>query len=206
MLRGTLILAALLAATPSLAQTAAPLAAPPRSIADITAILDQQKPDPALAARLRAQADEQPEAGLDAKGLTDFLFKRGMAAGEIGRIVQKRDDMKKCVEIGRPAGQDPDLCMQEWAVSEMRLGNGQLSLQLHRQREAQVGDIRGRLFGIYTSIVSAAAATGNMALAREYVAKNNGLMQSAGAASGRGLQAQVFDTVKESWRAQIFRA
>ncbi|MBL8655358.1 MAG: hypothetical protein JNJ97_14210, partial [Alphaproteobacteria bacterium] len=36
---------------------------PPRTISDIAAVLDQQKPDPAKVAALAAQADAQPPSG-----------------------------------------------------------------------------------------------------------------------------------------------
>ena len=53
--------------TAALAQTPAPsFVAPPRTIADITAILDQEKPDPKVAAKLRAEADATPPAGASA--------------------------------------------------------------------------------------------------------------------------------------------
>src|SRR5690348_18455520 len=52
---------------------------PPRTIDDITAILDRQKPDPAKLAANRAIADGQPPAGADAAALADFYFKRGLA-------------------------------------------------------------------------------------------------------------------------------
>ena len=54
MLRLVVAYVVALGAGPMAAQAAAPLAAPPRTITDITAILDQQKPDPAVAARLKA--------------------------------------------------------------------------------------------------------------------------------------------------------
>ena len=57
---------------------------PPRTINDITAILDQQKrTTPEVVAR--EQADEVPPGTTDRDTLAAFYFKRGLAAGEIGR-------------------------------------------------------------------------------------------------------------------------
>ena len=61
-------------------------APPPRSIADITAILDQEKPDPARVARLQAQADAPPPAGVSGAALAEFLFKRSQARALLGRV------------------------------------------------------------------------------------------------------------------------
>ncbi|HUN47835.1 MAG TPA: hypothetical protein VMU85_14990, partial [Stellaceae bacterium] len=64
----TILLIVLAALRPAVAQqqSAAPaagFAAPPRSIADIAAVLDSDKPDPAKLARYATLADAQPPAG-----------------------------------------------------------------------------------------------------------------------------------------------
>jgi hypothetical protein len=71
--------------------------APPRTIADISAILDQQKPDPALVAKLRAGADAQPGGG----NLADFYFSRAQARWALGRSAESIADTKQAIEIGR---------------------------------------------------------------------------------------------------------
>src|SRR5262245_65829099 len=53
--------------------------APPRTIADITAILDQEKPDPAKRAKVEADAAAEPPAHADAATLKDFYFRRAQA-------------------------------------------------------------------------------------------------------------------------------
>src|SRR5688572_3942459 len=70
------------------AQPTAVLAAPPRSIADIVAILDQEKPDPAKRAQLIAQAEAVEPAGLDARQRSRFLFDRAQAALLLARAEQ----------------------------------------------------------------------------------------------------------------------
>jgi hypothetical protein len=77
--------------------------APPRSIADITAILDQQKPDPAKAASNRAAADREPPAGAEAAELACFYFNRGLAATELGRTKQRVADLREALRLGREA-------------------------------------------------------------------------------------------------------
>src|SRR3984893_5479069 len=50
--------------------------AAPRTIADITAVLDNEKPDPAMLAKLKADADSQPGKQ---SSLADFYLDRGTA-------------------------------------------------------------------------------------------------------------------------------
>src|ERR1700676_5468149 len=49
--------------------------APPRTIADITAVLDNEKPDPATLAKLKADADNEPGKA----DLAEFYYARGNA-------------------------------------------------------------------------------------------------------------------------------
>src|SRR6266851_3494486 len=73
--------------------------APPRTIADISAILDQQRPDPAAAASARAAADAQPTAGSSGDELATFHFRRGIAAGDVGRADQRLADARAAAEL-----------------------------------------------------------------------------------------------------------
>jgi hypothetical protein len=67
---------------------------PPRTIKDITAILDQQKlADPEAARQARIQADQQPPNTTYPGALADFYHKRGLAAQEIGRAKQAIADL-----------------------------------------------------------------------------------------------------------------
>lgn len=67
--------------------------APPRNISDITAILDQEKPDPAKAARIKAEAEADPPASKDPRILADFYYQRAQARMLAGR---PRDAIADC--------------------------------------------------------------------------------------------------------------
>ena len=69
---------------PAIAQTPA-FVAPPRTIADITAILDQEKPDPVKLARQQALADARPPTGNDRDALVKFFHERAGHRAELGR-------------------------------------------------------------------------------------------------------------------------
>ena len=58
------------------AQTAAGQGAPPKSIADILAILEQEKPDPAKISKLRDEADREPSSRASPSDLLTFYLRR----------------------------------------------------------------------------------------------------------------------------------
>ena len=131
---GALLLAsAMLAAPAAWAQSAAPnFVPPPRSIADITAILDQEKPDAAKIAKMTAAADVQTPAGLDDKAMIDFLVTRGDAAEALGRSQQALTDLRKAVELAkaRPGNMLAMIgALSELARAERRAGNIAAMLQ-----------------------------------------------------------------------------
>ena len=80
----------------SIAQTFVP---PPRSIADITAVLDSEKPDPAKLARYVAQADAQVPAGASPAALGAFYRDRAVAASQLGRVDQWISDAKEALRL-----------------------------------------------------------------------------------------------------------
>src|SRR3954452_17951165 len=62
------------------------MVAPPRTISDITAILDQQKPDPAEIAKLTAAAEVAVPTERKGAELADFYYQRAQARVLLGRI------------------------------------------------------------------------------------------------------------------------
>jgi CHAT domain-containing protein len=79
---------------------------PPRTIADIRAVLDRERPDAAKVAERRRVADAQPPAGLSGLQLAYFYRERAAAAGEIGRLQQQVSDSRKALELA-PQSSDP---------------------------------------------------------------------------------------------------
>ena len=72
---------------------------PPRTIKDITAILDQQKlADPEAARQTRDLADQAPPDTTNPGALADFYYRRGLAARDIGRAKQAIADLTQAAE------------------------------------------------------------------------------------------------------------
>ena len=75
--------------------------APPRTIADITAILDSEKPDLKMIAELKADADAVPTGKEAREDLAQFYFDRANARAQLGRLADAIADANKAVETGR---------------------------------------------------------------------------------------------------------
>ena len=82
--------------------------APPRTIADIAAILDQEKPDPKVAARLRAEADVQPKVGMSTREMAKFHYERCQARSLLGEFRDAVADCEKAVRLGQ-GSMEPNL-------------------------------------------------------------------------------------------------
>jgi CHAT domain-containing protein len=108
---------------------------PPRTIKDITAILDQQKPDPAKAAALRATADAKPPENADKAMLASFYRGRAEAARQIGRLTQRRDDLREAVRLLREiqASSVADV-LNDAVIAEVDAGNSKAALALLFER------------------------------------------------------------------------
>lgn len=84
---------------------AATFVAPPRTIADITAILDNEKPDAAKIKELKEDADAQPPSGASKSDLAEFYFDRGNARALLARDAEALEDGLKALEVGQGIGQ-----------------------------------------------------------------------------------------------------
>ncbi|MSP75373.1 MAG: CHAT domain-containing protein [Rhodospirillaceae bacterium] len=109
---GTVIVAAVLFSIGSMpagsisaqAQTPPAAARPPRSIVDITAVLDQQKPNPDLIARRQQAAAAEPPATATGNALAQFYFKRAQAHADLGRPAEAIADADRAAEnVARPS-------------------------------------------------------------------------------------------------------
>jgi CHAT domain-containing protein len=78
--------------------------APPRNISDITAILDQEKPDPAKIEKANSDAAVEPNASLKGEKLVQFYYDRSNARQLLGRNEEALADGLKALEMGQKGG------------------------------------------------------------------------------------------------------
>ncbi|MCK6450225.1 MAG: CHAT domain-containing protein [Alphaproteobacteria bacterium] len=186
---------------------------PPRTIADITAILDQQKPDPAKRAAAEAAADRRPAPGLEGRALARFLVERGLAAAEIGRAQQRAADIKRAVEVARQAGMNEELgyiYLTHAGHALQSVGDTAGALDMYEQRirllvgEGARSKRKGLLFGAYQNKILLAARTGRLDLARATLAESERLFAESADWFGRNDGSASLR--RANWRMQILRS
>jgi tetratricopeptide (TPR) repeat protein len=138
---------------------------PPRTIKDITAILDQQKlADPEAAKQARAQADQPPPNSTNPDTLANFYYKRGVAAGEIGRSKQEIEDLTRAATFAsRGMAADQIEILDKLATAELNGGNFARGLELYRRAIGKVrSSQRGWLIWINTALARQYALSGDL--------------------------------------------
>jgi len=179
---------------------------PPRTISDITAILDQHKPDAAAAAAARAKADSQPSSGLAPTELAKFYYDRGIAAGDIGRADQWMADLGKAVEIARPIDDVYlPIYLNFYAKALLRGGRLKDSLTIRQEHIAVIEKRQsntGQLFSTYMFLTSAASGLGDIDAAGQWVRRGERLLLDA-RQWRRGL---MWNYYGEFYQATVFSA
>ena len=192
-------------------QNAAPTAAipfvpPPRSIGDITAILDQQKPDPAKVAAAQAFVSQEPPAGAEPSALVEFYFQRSLAANNLGRAQQQLDDAKKAVELAAPIEMSlsrRNVIMQQLGFAYQAVGDFAAAIAVQDDRvramnRSQAGQFQ--LFSVYHTKVYYAARAGRLDLARDAMSQMERLL----AESSRWQY--IPQPARDIWRVLTLRA
>lgn len=141
---------------------------PPRTISDIAAILDAQRPDPAKTAALVAKADAQPAASLNPAARAEFLLERGMAAGELGRNAQRLADLREARRLANAAGLPSvrqNIIAQQLSFAEIFGGSPRAALEMARERVAAAPSPGSRI-GARMNVVAWAPMIGALDEAR----------------------------------------
>ena len=151
---------------------------PPRTIADITAILDQEKPDPKVAAKLRADADAQPSSGMSQAALARFHYDRCQARTLLGELRRAFADCERAVQLGEGSLRLRDFLrmLQGLAVQYRLLGEPKRALEVSLRRAK---DAKLQRFNANRHIAASYIALGDLTQAEVYVRKNIALIQEA---------------------------
>jgi CHAT domain-containing protein len=165
------------------ARTAAAQGVPPKSIADILALLRQEKPDSAKLAKLRAETDAEPPARAGAAELIKFYLTRSEARHVAGRLADARADADKGLTIDGSTA-DPRLVLdlrQHAAWLYRNAGHPQKCVQAFKtiERDVDRPGFKGRLFGIYKNLGNCLLGTGDLVQTEAYVAKATALLREA---------------------------
>ncbi len=161
----------------------APLVAPPRTVSDISAILDQQKPDPAEIEKQTAAADAPVPAGLKGADLADFYYKRAQARALLGRNDALGDAE---LAVNNAAGDDYKNKGSRYEQLFMRLlrqagdnkrANALIAKQVTTFSKESKG--KGKLFGLNYGLTLGYVRNGDINAAESYVARNRALLAEA---------------------------
>lgn len=154
---------------------------PPRSISDITAVLDQHKSDPVKDAIRRSAADAHPPAGASHEALADFFYRRGTVAGRIGRIEQAIDDLKTAAAHYDAAGDGDGYAQTVKVLGREQFVAGRLVDSLKTWSglidTLEKGDNRkGQLLAAYALAARSAAVIGDIPRAERLLARADSVL------------------------------
>ena len=168
---------------------------PPRTISDIAAVLDEQRPDEARTATLRARADAEPPAGATGAALGEFLYERANARIEIGRTNDAIADYQDSYEASPDVGTLKELA-RAYAIAGRLVDSLRTNERVIGILEGQT-ESRGKLFPAYAAAARARTDIGDIETAESYIAKAEGLLAfMAGKKRGRGALA----VREDAWR------
>src|SRR5262245_36610077 len=164
------------------AVTQSAFVAPPRTIADITAILDQEKPDPAKRAKAEAEAVAEPAAKADRATLKDFYYRRAQARVSLGRLKDAVADCERRFVNSTDYVNEGSL-IAAFQETQMRNNGDYKDAIAHLERMAGRLNLpnanKGRAFGINFRIASNLLYLGEINKAEGYVKRNVALLSEA---------------------------
>ena len=187
------------------AQTAT-TAAPPRNISEVTAILDQEKPDPSRAAKNKAAADSAPPAG---GALGQFYYGRAQARAALGRNEEAIADCQQAISLGGDFRTEVSRYMQLLAQQYRIAGNLKGSIEIELAIAKKIEETRagkGQLFGNNYRIVSSYLTLGDLRQAEIYVNKNVALLAESKSWPNVDMFRSSFEASVENGRARLLQA
>jgi tetratricopeptide (TPR) repeat protein len=156
--------------------------APPRTIADITAILDSEKPDAAQIAQRKAAADASPN-GLSGPKLAQFLFDRAETRALLARNKEALANGLQALELAKH-GLDLRFVARTRrlvAIQYKATGNPKEAIAV-LQLQVGEGNVPGRRGTIITSLRSLAQiliSVGDVNQANAYVSRAEAMVSEA---------------------------
>ncbi len=190
--------------------------APPRTIADITAILDSEKPNPGTIAKLKASADNDPGKNISQAELTDFYIDRGTARSALGRNMEALADGEKALASALASGDGyfgqrirQFITLQKLALGDIK---GALQISQFMIKDANRPGQKGYLFNAQRIAANILVQMGDIPQAEGYMRQSLALLQEArtsgmpGWRTGYNQKGRSWEGDVEAIRATIFEA
>ncbi|WP_342804248.1 CHAT domain-containing protein [Bradyrhizobium sp. CSA112] len=181
--------------------------APPRTITDITAILDSEKADLKTIEELKAEADAKPTGKESREDLAQFYFDRGNARAQLGRLADSIADANKAIEVGRGAvsallmGRLISLAAQQYSAAGDPKKAFELYQRLLRETSNQKG-ARGFLYGANRAIAGFLIQMGDIAQAEAYLRRSQPQIQEF-RTTGHPVKREAYNNYGQNWEAEI---
>jgi CHAT domain-containing protein len=204
---GIALLSVMLPATLSVGHAQTPaLVAPSRSTADITAILDQQKPDPSRLERNRAAADATPPAGGQ---LGQFYYRRAQARAALGRTEEAIADCQQAISYGGDPQTEVSRYTQFLVQQYRIIGKLKAAIETEQALSGKVENARrgkGQLFSINQRILLSYLTLGDVRQAEVYLNKNVALLAESKSWQNVDMFRSFFEASVENGRARVLQA
>jgi tetratricopeptide (TPR) repeat protein len=171
-------------ASPAAATSVQPVfVAPPRTIADITAILDSEKPDAAKIAQRKAEAEALPPANVPSGKLAQFYYDRGNARALLAQNKDALADGLQALTIGKSAADYSQIVRirQFVGIQYRALGDPKSGVAIFDQtvRDAEQNQRRGATINALGNISRLYISMGDINQAGAYAGRVQALVQEA---------------------------
>jgi CHAT domain-containing protein len=176
---------------------------PPRSISDIAAILDSEKPDASRINELKSAADAVPPANISKAALAWFYYTRGNARSQLGRLSLALEDADRALEVGRGVV-DANVRgrLQQFAgLQYLFAGSPQQALVLF-STQLRDSNLQGWHFNASQFASNALLQMGDIERAEAHLRKNLALIQQA-RTSGHPRWRSTYALIGQSWEADV---
>ena len=176
--------------------------APPRTIADITAILDAEKPDPQVIAQLHTKANAEPGSGWANEDLAAFYYGRCQARrtlGDFTNAVADCDMAFKRGEWSRLSNSELNTIMGRLATEYQRAGEWNKALAIRKRMVRPITEPGGREWNFLANrnIATLYINLGDLKQAEIYVHRNDALISDA------RTWPRTDDYHRANWNAQV---
>jgi CHAT domain-containing protein len=157
--------------------------APPRTITDITAILDSEKPDGAKIAKRKADAEAAPPKDASASALAQFYYDRGYARALLGRNKEALADGVQALAVAKSGVEFRQLTrirqfvsLQYRALGDPKDGIATSELIV---RDGNAPGHRGSMINAMSNIARTLISMGDVSQAGTYAGRIEQLVQEA---------------------------
>jgi CHAT domain-containing protein len=189
--------------------------APPRTIADITAILDREKPDEAKIAKVKADADASPPKAGGAD-LAQFYYDRGNARSLLARNKDALADGLKAMEVGRGSidGKQSSRIRQFIGLQYIALGDPKQAVSTFQSivRDSNAPGVKGTLINASRLIAQQMVLMGDVSQASAYAQRVNTTVAEARASfipnwrAAYSVYGNAWESDNDAMRALVFEA